>query len=47
MANLFAKSGDPDHTPQNVTSDLGLHCLLTTLLGFLDINELNNTLHIR
>ena len=33
MAKLFAKSGDPDQMLQNVASDLGLHCLLITLLG--------------
>ena len=27
MANLFAKSGDPDQMPHSVVSDLGLHCL--------------------
>ena len=29
----FANSGDPDQTPQNVVSDLGLHCLPVTRLG--------------
>ena len=33
MANLFANSGDPDQTPQNVASDLGLHSLPVTLFG--------------
>ena len=32
MAKLFAKSGDPDQTPHSAASDLGLHCLLITLL---------------
>ena len=32
MAKLFANSGDPDQTPQNAASDLGLHCLPLTLL---------------
>ena len=31
MAKLFANSGDPDQTPQNAVSDLGLHCLPITL----------------
>ena len=34
MVDLFANSRDPDQTPQNAVSDLGLHCLLITLLGF-------------
>ena len=33
MVELFANSGDPDQTPQNAASDLGLHCLSITLLG--------------
>ena len=32
MAKLFANSGDPDQTPRSMESDLGLHCLLITLL---------------
>ena len=32
MAEVFANSEDPDQTPQNATSDLGLYCLLNTLL---------------
>ena len=32
MAKLFANSGDPDQTPRSAVSDLGLHCLLITLL---------------
>ena len=30
---LFANSGVPDQTPHSVAYDLGLHCLLVTLLG--------------
>ena len=30
MAELFANSGDPDHS---AASDLGLHCLPFTVLG--------------
>ena len=33
MVELFAKSGDPDHTPRSAASDLGLHYLPVTLLG--------------
>ena len=33
MVKLFANSGDPDQTPRNAASDLGLHCLAITLLG--------------
>ena len=29
---LFANSGDPDQTPHSAASDLGLHCLPSTLL---------------
>ena len=32
MAKLFANSGDPDQMPHSAASDLGLHCLLVTLL---------------
>ena len=30
---LFAKGGDPDQTPRSAASDLGLHCLPSTILG--------------
>ena len=33
MAKVFANSGDPDQTPQNAASDLGLHCFPITFLG--------------
>ena len=33
MVELFANLGDPDQTPRFAVSDLGLHCLLNTLLG--------------
>ena len=33
MAKVFANSGDPDHMPHSVASDLGLHSLPVTLLG--------------
>ena len=29
----FTNSGDHDQTPRSVASDLGLHCLLITVLG--------------
>ena len=32
MVELF-HSGDPDQMPHSAASDLGLHCLLITLLG--------------
>ena len=32
MAKLFANSGDSDQTPHSAASDLGLHCLPTTLV---------------
>ena len=32
MAELFANSGIPDQMSRSVASDLGLHCLLVTLL---------------
>ena len=34
MAKLFANSGDPDQMPHSAVSDLGLHFLPITLLGF-------------
>ena len=40
MAELFAKSGDPDQTPRSVASDLGLHCLRITVLEFPNYNRL-------
>ena len=32
MAKLFANSGGPDQTPRSAASDLGVHCLPSTLL---------------
>ena len=32
MAKLFANSGDPDQMLHSAASDLGLHCLPSTLL---------------
>ena len=34
MVELFANIGDPDLMPHSAASDLGLHCLPITLLGF-------------
>ena len=33
MVELFAYSEDPDQMQHSVASDLGLHCLVITLLG--------------
>ena len=33
MAKLLANSGDPDQMSHSAVSDLGLHCLLITILG--------------
>ena len=33
MIELFANSGNPDQTTHSAASDLGLHCLPSTLLG--------------
>ena len=44
MAKLFANSGDPDQTPR---SDLGLHCLPSTIIGVYRlqwVNEVTQTM---
>ena len=33
MVGLFGNSGDPDHKPHSLVSDLGLHYSPVTLLG--------------
>ena len=33
MADIFPKSGDPDRTPHDAASYIGLHCLLIILFG--------------
>ena len=38
MAKLFANSGGPYHTP-HAASDLCLHCLPVTFLGFSRLKE--------
>ena len=35
MVELFANSGDSNQTPHSAASELGMHCLPVTLLGFL------------
>ena len=42
MAKLFANSGDPDQMPHSAASDLGLHCLPITLLGFSRLQRVND-----
>ena len=34
MVELFTDSGDPDQMSHFAASDLGMHCLPITLLGF-------------
>ena len=41
MAKLFANSGDPDQMPHSVASDLGLHCLPSTLLRVFRLQWVN------
>ena len=41
MDKLFANNGDPDQMQRSAVSDLGLHCLPITLLGYPDCNGLN------
>ena len=43
MVELFANSGDPDQMLPRVASDLGLHCLPVTLLGFPRLQWVNQT----
>ena len=38
--NVMTNSLDPDQTPHNAASDLGLHCLQMSLRGMLDNNGL-------
>ena len=50
MVELFANSGGHDQMPRYVASDLGLHCLLVTLLvTLLGVSQLQwvNALHAR
>ena len=39
-AKLFPNNGDPDQMPCSAASDLGLHCLPTTVQGSPDYNGL-------
>ena len=41
MVELFGNSDDPEQMPQNVASDLGLHCLPITLLGVYRLQWVN------
>ena len=41
MANLFANSGDPDHTSHSLASDLGLHCFASYPFGVLRLNRVD------
>ena len=38
---MSANNVDPDQTPQDVASDLGLHCVPMTFYGFPDKNGLS------
>ena len=42
MAKVIANSGDPDQTPRSAASDLGLHCLLITLLRDYRLQRVNS-----
>ena len=44
MAKLFANIGGPDQTPHSASSDLGMHCLPTTLLGVSRLQWVNTIL---
>ena len=41
MVALFANSGDPDQILHSVVSDLGLHCLPSSLLGVSRLQGVN------
>ena len=41
MAKLFANSGEPDQTMHSAVSDLGLHCLPSTLLRVSRLQRVN------
>ena len=47
MAEVFANSEDPDQTPRSAASDLGLHCLPVTLLGFSRLQWVKRTLTLQ
>ena len=46
MVELFANSADPDQTPRFAASDLGLHCLLITLLSVSRLQWINKELFL-
>ena len=43
MVELFENSVDSDQTPRFATSDLGLHCLSSILLGVSRLQWVNNS----
>ena len=46
MAELFANGGDPDQTLCSAASDLGLHCLQSTLLQVSRLQWINDMVFI-
>ena len=46
MVELFANSGYPDQAPRSAASDLGLHCLLITLLSVSRLQWINKELFL-
>ena len=44
MAKLFANSGSPDQMPRSAASDLGLHCLPSTLLRVSRLQWVNKSI---
>ena len=44
MAKIFANSGDPDQMLRSAASDLGLHCLPSTLLRVSQLQWVNRLL---
>ena len=47
ISELNANSVDSDQTPHSAASDLGLHCLLMSLLWTLDLNGLKARLEVK
>ena len=46
MDEIVVNSEDPDQTPQNAASDLGLYCLPNTLLGVSRLQRDNQQPHV-
>ena len=42
MVELFSNSGDSDQTPRSAASDLGLHFLLVTRVGFSSVQRVKS-----